>query len=106
MTVIALRPLPSSPWLTHDPGFGTSTVTLPAPSEVVEVRLNGVALRHRVIDPLTVIVSPMVPMQGDRLDVLLEAPEEPSKALQWPTPAYPPPAPSYGLTAQQHRPTR
>ena len=104
---IILRPLPASPWLAHDIAFRTSLVTLPAPLglhvEVVEVLLNGKTLRHKAVDRSTVIVSPMVPEQGDYLTIRCKGLESPSKALQWRTPADPTPEPTYGLTAPTSR---
>ena len=101
---IHLRPLPSSPWITHDAAFGTSIVSIkdeaaqhPGPLTIVGVRLNGLPLRHRVIDASTVVVRPCIPLQGDRLEVRCIGPQRPQAALQWSAPAYPLPMESYGL---------
>lgn len=118
---IHLRPLPGSPWITHDPAFGTSTVSIkshlatlarearnhPQPLTIISVHLNGLPLRHRVIDPCTVVVSPQLPLQGDRLEVRCIAPllaaESAPKALRTPAPAYPRPDHGYGLQAPESR---
>lgn len=80
---IRLRPLPSSDWVTHDPGCGTSIVSIEGeahkhdgPLHIVGVYLNGVPLRHRITKPLSVVVSPMLPLQGDRLEVRCLTPRE------------------------------
>lgn len=104
---IYLRPLPASPWITSDPAFGTSTVTLPKPATVIGVHLNGVPLRHRDVDALTITVSPRIPLQGDRLELRclgdsLEPPEA-LQALQRVSHAHPIGRDFYGLQAPSKR---
>ena len=114
-TVLHERPLPGSLWLTDDIGCGTTVIDLtPAleregvthPFTVTDIFLNGVSLKFRILDPFTVTVSPRVPRQGDRLDILgvhdgaLPAwAYDPSKALMAPTRHYPRPESAYGLQA-------
>ena len=112
-TVLRQRPLPGSLWLSDDIGCGTTVIDLtPAleregvthPFTVTDVFLNGVSLKFRSLDPFTVTVSPRVPRQGDRLDILgvhdgaLPAwAYDPSKALMAPPSYLPSPDRLYGL---------
>ena len=106
---IQLRPLPWSSWLAHDPAFGTSTVSIegeahryPTTLAIVGVKLNGVDLKHKVINSLTVTVSPMIPMEGGRLEVLCTGANWTPEPLQWLAPAHPTLPDAYGL--QRPRP--
>ena len=77
------RPLPGSLWLTDDYGCGTTVLDLSlsdtlrlalaeleGPFTFTDVLLNGMPLKFRVMGPLTIAVSPRVPREGDRLDIL------------------------------------
>ncbi len=108
--LIHFRPMPGSAWLTHDPGFGTSVVSIsheaphhPGPLTIVGVRLNGVEQVHRVVDSTTVIVSPRIPEQGGRLTILCEAPYSPAGAIQHASRHTPRPDDSYGLQRAANR---
>jgi hypothetical protein len=119
---IRFRPLPSSTWITHDPAFRTSIVSIeseahkhPQPLAIIGAYLDGVPLRHRVLDALTVIVSPLVPLQGGYLEIRCLTPDlEPSRsaqqiASQGPQTVLattPPPALRYGLQAPENRQKR
>ena len=107
---IRLRPLPSSQWLTHDRGSGTSIVCIkaeaekhPGPLTIIGVRLNGAPLRHRVRDDFTVIVSPRIPLEGDYLEVCCLSPvlAAPISPLRAPT-GSPLGGDGYGLQARHH----
>ena len=115
---ILLRPLPSSPWITSCWAMRESTISIShcveseaheqaAPLTIIGVRLNGIPQRHRVIDQHTVKVAPQVPLEYGSLEVLCVRPrlasDAPAKPLQWLTPTYPLPEPSYGLTAPECR---
>ena len=114
---IRLRPLPSSDWITHEPAFDTSIVSIKeqaaehaGPLTIVSVRLNGVPLRHRLSDAFTVKVIPRIPLVGGYLEIRCETPSLPAnpspEPLQWPTPANPTPDHSYGLQAPDCRQQR
>jgi hypothetical protein len=101
---IHLRPLPSSDWITHDPAFGTSILCIKAeadkhdgPLTIVSVHHEGVPLRHRVVDACTVIVSPRIPLRGERLEVRCLTPDSPPKPLHAIPASTPPPMSGYGL---------
>lgn len=112
---ITLRPLPSSRWITQDYGCGASIVSVPRdsvlripeddqrPLTITSVCLNGRLLRHRVCDEHTVIVQPMVPLEGGYLTVHCTTPQEaregPLKAPQRHPGTYPTPDLSWGFTA-------
>jgi hypothetical protein len=74
--------LPSSDWITQDLGCRTSVVSIkavapdyPSGLAITGVYLNGARMRHRVLDPLTVAVEPMLRLQGDRVEVRFLAPD-------------------------------
>lgn len=104
---IRFRPLPSSTWITHDPAFRTSIVSIeseahkhPQPLTIIGAYLDGVPLRHRVRDALTVIVSPQVPLEGGYLEIRCVTPaSEPPQAPQRAQATTPPPDLRYGLQA-------
>ena len=103
---IHLRPLPSSPWITHDPACRTSIVSIdstPQPLSIEGVRLDGLPLRFRVLDALTVIVSPQSPLEGGRLEIRCTVPAEPGEGVKTKRATYPSPPPFYGLTAPEYR---
>ena len=101
---IRLQPLPGSQWITQDPANRASLVSIKeqasrlaseghGPLTIVGVYLNGVPLKHRVIDSVTVTVTPCPPLQGDRLEV---------RCIR---PVTEPAAPAEGLPQlPQHRP--
>lgn len=111
---IRFRPLPSSTWITHDPAFRTSIVSIESeahkhsqPLTIIGALLDGMPLRHRVRDALTVIVSPQVPLEGGYLEIRCLTPElEPSQAPQTVQATTPPPALRYGLQAPESRQQR
>ncbi len=94
-----------TPWLTHDPAFGTSTVSIahevanyPGPLNIVGAYLDGKGFSaHRVIDGTTVIVSPRIPDRGGYLTILCEAPHRPCKGPTDGLPGIPRPDDTYGL---------
>mgnify|MGYP000055250054 CR=1 FL=1 len=108
---ITLRPLPSSPWITHDYGCGTSIVKFAVDGEddliVVAVRLEGLPMRFRQFDATTVFIEPMVPLQYGRLELLFTAPlmgpPAPRCAPQINRATLPLPITTYGLQATTGR---
>jgi hypothetical protein len=104
---IGLRPLPSSGWISHDRGCGTSIITLghlepnayDGPLTLLRVSLDGIPLRFRLADATTVFVTPMVPLHGGRLELWCRAPAEPLQALKGPHATNPSTADGYGLQA-------
>ena len=107
---ILLRPLPGSPWLTHDIGFGTSIVSIahevvkyPEGLCITGVQMDGRNLPHRVVDSWTVIVSPRILQQGGRLTILCKAPPSPVEALKRAHRHIPSPDDSYGLQRAVNR---
>ena len=107
---IHLRPIAGAPWLTHDAAFGTSVVSIadevgkfPAGLTITGVRLDGVEQPHRVVDPVTVIVSPRIPEQGGRLTILGKVPHSPVETLQRASRYIPSPDDSYGLQRAVNR---
>ena len=111
---IRFRPLPSSTWITHDPAFRTSRVSIeseahkhPQPLTIIGALLDGMPLRHRVRDALTVIVSPQVPLEGGYLEIRCLTPDaEPPQAPQSVLATAPPPTVRYGLQAPENRQQR
>ena len=114
---IRLRPLPGSPWLKHDPAFGTSIVDLNAACGVSPVdvgaltfsgvTLNGRALKFRVVGAGVLVVSPRIAEEGDRLTISGLSPAPPARPPQSPRATHLPPAYRYGLqapvaTSQRH----
>lgn len=55
--------------------------------------------------PATVFIRPPLMRQGERIEVRCvipsDAPRGPAKGSEWLVPAYPPPTPTYGLTAPE-----
>lgn len=102
--------LPSSDWITQDRGCGTSVVSIKAQAQdhpegltIVSVHRNWVPLRHRVLDPVTVAVSPALRLEGERLEVLCLAPDTAQKAPNGVPRCVGSPEDRYGLQAPNHR---
>lgn len=84
---LQLRPLAGSPWVTQYPAHGSSLLDLrgllPADARILEIRLNGAMLKHRVSeDHRQIVAVPLVPLEAGRLDILTKAPrslQEPRK---------------------------
>jgi hypothetical protein len=111
---IFLRPLPSSTWLTSCWAMRTSRVSIadeahkhPGPLTIVDVRLDGLPLRHHTVDAHTVIVSPQVPPEYGRLEVLCVHPrlasDLPEEPLKWLTLTDFSPEDNYGLQPASRR---
>lgn len=110
--ILRERPLPSSPWLCDDHGCMTTVLDLThrlpelvAPFTFTGVLLNGVPLKFRALGSSSLAVSPQVPREGDRLDILGvhgKAPASPCKAPTAARSHHPSPKPAYGLQAPQN----
>jgi hypothetical protein len=116
LSLITLRPIPSSPWIRTEWVYGHTWLDLrgllPDGAEVETVTLNGVALklsrqqgcRTDTDHPHLFRVSPPVRLEGDRLVVAVrlpaEAPQSPVTPLPKMAGSYPSPDLEYGLQSR------
>jgi len=117
--LIRLRPLPGSAWIKQDHTFSRSEISFADEAvkyprgalAVVSVRLNGTELPHRVASPTSIEVTPLVRLEGDRLDILCslsssQTEEGPSRPLRVQSYSQPAPDHGYGLQRATNLPTR
>ena len=111
--VLLFRPIPSSPWLTHQSASHTSRIDIteqaamhPGESlEVVGVTLNGVPFKwFKVIDSRTIEVHPLIRAEGGYLSVHCKAPKTAPEAPKTPRQGLGGHDHCYGLQAAQYQP--
>lgn len=89
-----------SPLILQAPAYSATLLTVAGdlrPLTIKSVRRNGVPLKFRALDGKTVCVSPPIPFEADRIELLCETAEEPQEGPQGVAATYPLPEVHYGL---------
>jgi hypothetical protein len=84
LTLIRFRAIKHCPHILQAPAHCATILTAGSEAvpgmKVIGVYLNGAPLKHRSMDDITVSVSPPLCLEGGRVELRCEVPEEPRKA--------------------------